>query len=242
VAFLDHDDIWHKDALRVLTQNLDGHPEMPGVHGLARRVDADGAPLGAGEDAIQNFNRRMLSLGTVVTAGRAQPTSAAMVVYDNLICTPGQALVRRKAIDAILQPAAAPFDPAAVPLDDWDFWLRITRLGDLAFVDAVVIDWRRHDAAGSHDTRRMSAAGMRIRKRLVAGDLPADLRETAEWRYARLVVTEKRREARDQWRESLSAFGNGRFRQGAALCASAAGRYAQYLSLRVRPQKVRRTP
>lgn len=205
--FLDHDDVLKPDALECLLAALDKTPSAVAAHGLARKIDSEGKPLGEGDSAIQNFQRKKLVEGRVVNAARDEPTTAAMVVYDNLIPTPGVAIIRRSAINRLLESGRPLFDPVAAPLDDWDFWLRLTRLGDMAFLDRVVLEWRRHDQAGSQDTAAMSAAGLRIRERLVAENLPADLAEVASFRYHRLLATERRRAAR-------KALGSGDFTGG----------------------------
>jgi glycosyltransferase involved in cell wall biosynthesis len=195
--FLDHDDVLEPDALEKLLEALKSAPEAVAAHGLARKVDANGKPIGEGEDAIQNYHRRKLIEGRVVTVGRSEPTTAAMVVYDNLICTPGVALIRCDALRRLTGEDKSFFDPATVPLDDWDFWLRLTRLGDIAFLDRVVLNWRRHEAAGSQNEEAMCAASLRIREKLVSEKLSPELAEVAAHRYRRLLATNRRRAARE---------------------------------------------
>lgn len=218
VMLLDHDDMLRPNALELLRAVLSDAPEAVGAHGLARKVDAGHSlpspSLQEGSYRIQNFDRRKLVDGKVTVASRKEPTTAAMVVFDNLIPTPGVALLRRSTIDA-LGAAGEVFDPAAAPLDDWDFWLRVTRLGNLAFVDETVLDWRRHEAAGSQNVAAMSAAEMRIRERLLAQDLPADLAEVARHRYEKLLATTRRRAARERWSSARTELRSGKI--GAAL-------------------------
>ncbi|HEX5322178.1 MAG TPA: glycosyltransferase family A protein [Capsulimonadaceae bacterium] len=196
VLFLDHDDVLETNALEALTSTLEGTSGMMAAHGLARKIDAHGNPIGEGEAAIQNYHRRKLVNGQVMKAGRFEPTTAAMIVFDNLICTPGVALIRRETIEQLTRNEQV-FDPGCVPLDDWDFWLRLTRLGDIAFLDRVVLGWRRHEAAGSHNEAAMSAASLRIRERLVNEPLPPELAGIAAYRYKRLLATNRRRAARE---------------------------------------------
>jgi GT2 family glycosyltransferase len=216
VALLDHDDIWAPDALGMLCRALEADPTAVGAHGLARKIDIDGRPLGDGPAAIQNYERRVLQAGKAAKVARNAPTTSAVMIYDNVICTPGAAVVRRSALRQIGEPA---FNAALAPLDDWDFWLRLTAVGHLTYVDRLVIDWRRHAAAGSQDAAAMRAAEMRIRELLVATDLPPDLREIAEARHRKLVATNARREARDAWRQDRHADG--------------VRGYARYLGLRL---------
>jgi glycosyltransferase involved in cell wall biosynthesis len=234
VMFLDHDDILRPHALATLLPFLAAHPDTVGAHGLARKVDKDGRPLGEGEHGIQNYNRRKLEAGQTVIADRKEPTTAAMLVFDNLIPTPGVALLRRATIDLLIadSPAGELFDPASAPLDDWDFWLRVTRLGDLAFVDETVLDWRRHEAAGSQNIAAMSAAEMRIREKLIRQNLPADLAEVAEHRYRKLLVTTRRRAARDQWATAGKHLRSGRIGAGLSAWSGGMRSYVDYLRSR----------
>jgi len=222
IMLLDHDDLLQPDALKVLRTVLTGNSRLVGAHGLAQKLGEQGA------EGIQNFERRKLVNGNVVNAGRQEPTTAAMVVFDNLIPTPGVALLRRSTIDAVAVNGDV-FDQSAAPLDDWDFWLRVTQLGDLAFIDESVLLWRRHDAAGSTNIAAMSAAEMRIRQRLIAQDLPAELAEVAQYRYRKLLVTSKRRAARDEWKSARSSFRSGQVGAGLSAWSRGVGEYVGYL-------------
>jgi glycosyltransferase involved in cell wall biosynthesis len=257
VAFLDHDDVWTADALAILRSAVESNPGAVAAHGLARKVDALGKATGEDVAAIQHNDRRMLVDGRVVKAARAEPTTAAMVVYDNLICTPGVVLIRRTALDQLTISRTHPgsflsappetggvgvsegtaervgclFDPDYAPLDDWNFWLRLTRIGDIAFIDRVVLNWRRHEAAGSTDIAAMSAAELRIRERLIAAELPIELRQVAEDRYRKLLATRQRRSAQGHWKSARAHFGAGRVGAGASAWANGMRAYFRYLSL-----------
>ena len=232
LLFLDHDDTLQGDAIDCLVRAVNSSPGAVGAHGLAQKVDTLGQPIGEGQAAIQNYKRRKLVDGKIVTAGRQEPTTAAMLVYDNVICTPGQVLVRRADAEKVLRSDHELFDPTAVPLDDWDFWLRLTRFGDLAYVDRVVLDWRRHEKAGSTDNRAMSAAEMRIRKQLIESDLPAELASVANFRYRHLLRTEQRRAARAALGSAGDRLSLRDIRGGAGSLGLALRHYASYLGLR----------
>jgi len=225
VMLLDHDDLLQPDALNVLRSALAGNSRATGVHGLAQKLGEQGA------EGIQNFERRKLVDGKVVNADRKEPTTAAMVVFDNLIPTPGVALLRRSTIDA-LSANGDLFDQSAAPLDDWDFWLRVTQLGDILFFDEVVLRWRRHEAAGSTNIAAMSAAERRIRQRLIKQDLPPELAEVANYRYRKLLVTSKRRAARDEWKSARSSFRSGKVGAGLSAWSRGVGEYVGYLRSR----------
>jgi hypothetical protein len=70
---------------------------------------------------------------------RERPTGFANLAFSN--CIPiGSALVRSAAFDR-----AGPFDLRAVPADDYDMWLRLSRIGGFTFLDEVVMEYRRGD-------------------------------------------------------------------------------------------------
>ena len=229
VMLLDHDDMLRPYALNSLLTLLKYNHQAVGAHGLAQKLGPHG-PI-HGVEGIQNFERRKLVNGKVVNADRKEPTTAAMVVFDNLIPTPGVALLRRSTIEALSNNGNV-FDQSAAPLDDWDFWLRATQLGDLIFFDETVLRWRRHEAAGSTNIAAMSAAEMRIRQRLIAQDLPAEIAGVAHYRYRKLLVTTKRRAARDHWKLAQSRFKDGKVGEGLSAWSKGVSEYVGYLSTR----------
>jgi len=71
-------------------------------------------------------------------------------------------------------------EPATVPADDWDLNLRLARRGDLAFVDRVVLNWRRHPGAQANMVRGYRWANLTVRRRTVqARDNTPQQREIA---------------------------------------------------------------
>jgi len=160
VTFFDHDDVWEPDALKSLVAALEAHPECPAAHGVARCIDSDGAFF-PGDDHADNMRRRSAVLnGRVVPIPRKAPTGFGAILIQNYITTPGTSLVRRWAFEAV-----GGFEPSAVPCDDWDMNLRLSRLGDFAFVDEIVLNWRRHPQATSNLTSRWRTAYMITRHR-----------------------------------------------------------------------------
>ena len=49
------------------------------------------------------------------------------------------------------------FDLTLPGADDWDMWFRLTQNGYLAYVDRIILDYRRHPGNVSMQTERMSA-------------------------------------------------------------------------------------
>ena len=74
------------------------------------------------------------------------------MVVANWISTPGQAVVRRSAFEAV--GGFSESVPRAV--EDWDLWLRLAAIGPIGFVDEVLLDWRQHGGSLSNDGRIMA--------------------------------------------------------------------------------------
>jgi glycosyltransferase involved in cell wall biosynthesis len=189
VAFLDHDDRWLPEALAILTGALAAAPpEIVGAHGVARFMAEDGTPIRVGQLEADLRSRRGVSGGRVVEWPIDGPTTFANLAFSS--CIPmGTAVVRRAAIDAV-----GVFDPRATPADDYDMWLRLSRRGDFAFVDALVMEYRQHakptwrrprgvgqgapyvrrktifSAENSHDQAKDAADGFRACEREMVAD------------------------------------------------------------------------
>ncbi len=139
VAFLDHDDRWLPGTLAALTQALESSSDRcVGAHGIARFIDETGTPVRVGELEADLRRRRGVHRRRLMESPIEAPTTFAHLVFS--CCIPvGTVLVRRAALDRV-----GWFDERAVPADDYDMWLRLSRLGDFAFIDEVVMEYRRH--------------------------------------------------------------------------------------------------
>ena len=163
VIFLDNDDTWEPDALRLLIEALEAHPEYPAAHGLARAIDPQGKQF-PGDDLAQSMaHRREVRDGRIVDAPPDSPTTFEALLVENFPVTPGTMLVRRSICDAL-----GGYVHEAVPCDDWDMNLRIARRGGIALVNRVILNWRRHPGAASHTTRRWRHAHLFVRRRTIA--------------------------------------------------------------------------
>ena len=162
ITFFDHDDIWEPDALARLVQALEVNRECVAAHGLAQCI------LGTGEryafdDHAERTRKRMAVVGDrVVALPLTAPTTFGAVLIENYITTPGTSIVRRRVMEDV-----GPFESSTEPCDDWDMNLRISRRGDYAFVNHVVLNWRRHDAAASQVSKRWRQAFIAARARSI---------------------------------------------------------------------------
>jgi glycosyltransferase involved in cell wall biosynthesis len=196
ITFLDHDDVWERDTLEVLVDTLDAHPEAVAVNGLSRIVDDRGEPCEPGKLEVWG-RRRCGVVGNRLAAWPVHaPTTLAVLAYRNFIYTPGQVLIRRTALETV-----GPFDPSASPCDDWDMWLRLSQHGPIAFVDRVVLNWRRHANNAGRQIELMAVKMAYVRRKLLtAPQFREDARRVAlvaNRLWGRTLFSERVRRAKE---------------------------------------------
>jgi glycosyltransferase involved in cell wall biosynthesis len=162
VVFLDSDDTWTPDALEVLVRAVDTHPSCPAAHALARATDMAGHLIDGGELEQHMRRRQRWDNGTLVDVSVASPTQFAAIIVHNWMVTPGTSIIRRSALSLL-----GNLDPSTSPADDWDLNVRLARLGDIAFVDRVVLNWRRHPDSLANTSRRWRLACFQVRKQSI---------------------------------------------------------------------------
>jgi glycosyltransferase involved in cell wall biosynthesis len=190
VCFLDQDDVWEPDTLNTFQQVLNASPQSVGVHGLATYIGADGGRVRTGELEKMGRGRRGFRGARLVKWSLAEPTTFEVLAFFNHLCTPGVAAFRREALAA-----AGPFVQALAPCDDWDLYLRLTRMGPIAFVNKVVIGWRQHGDNVSADERHMAESVDQLRRHyLTLPDLTDHERRMMElgYNYQHLCAVRKR--------------------------------------------------
>ena len=207
VIFLDSDDTWEPDALQLLIEALEAHPECPAAHGLARAIDPQGQQFPGDNLAQYMANRREVRDGRVVDVPPGAPTTFESLLVENFPVTPGTMLMRRSTWDAL-----GGYLPEAVPCEDWDMNLRIARRGGIALVDRVILNWRRHPAAISFTSPRWRQAYLHVRRRTIASpDNDARQRATAINAFGIIC--------RDGWAQVARHLLAGRVVQGARALA-----------------------
>ncbi|HVS85370.1 MAG TPA: glycosyltransferase [Gaiellaceae bacterium] len=141
VTFMDADDVWLPHALATLLERLERSDRFVGSHGLAELIDAEGRRFAPGVYAERGRTRLGLAGRRLVRWPLDRPTTFDVLVNGNVLFPPGLLLARRRAYEL-----AGPFDESLPVAEDWDMLIRLSRLGDLAFVDDVILEYRRHDA------------------------------------------------------------------------------------------------
>jgi glycosyltransferase involved in cell wall biosynthesis len=162
LAFLDADDCWDPDRLRLQLEVLGRFPEADAVVCATRVVDADRRPLGV-----------------------IQPDSRA-TVEDLLLCratvvsTSSNLLIRRSAFEEI-----GGFDERLSTSADWALTLRLLERGTLISLQEPLVEYRRHGSNMSADVARFER-DMLAAYDAVFADPPVGVRPLRRRAYANL--------------------------------------------------------
>lgn len=140
VSFMDSDDVWLPHALEILLRAATGSDRAVGSHGLGEFIDASGARIDPGVWAEAGRNRIGVEGRRLVRWPLDRPTSYAVLINGNRTFPPGLVLARRSAYER-----AGPFDESLNGPEDWDMLIRLSRAGDLEFVNDVILEYRRHE-------------------------------------------------------------------------------------------------
>jgi glycosyltransferase involved in cell wall biosynthesis len=156
ITFMDSDDYWRPEALGILVEALEKTPELIGVHGLGEFIDSEGRLLDDG--AFEAFGRRRLGYrnGAIEEWPLEAPTCFATLCWAGTVYPPGLLMVRRTAYEA-----AGLFDESMRFCEDWDMVVRLSRYGELGFLNRVIIQYRRH---ASNATRDLAANSYAVRR------------------------------------------------------------------------------
>lgn len=139
VAILDDDDLWPPDRLSWQFETLSQHSEAVVVYGQVEFV-LDGKSLGL-------HPMGPAPCGDVFDA----------FLGNGWIQSPGQALIRRRALERI-----GGFDAGIWGTDDWDLWLRLSQQGEFCYCPRVSLRYRLHENNASRNFLRMYHNGLRV--------------------------------------------------------------------------------
>lgn len=148
IALLDDDDLWPSDKLEWQVGALRVHSEAAVVYGRPETINAAGEPV----TALDGHGEPLWLLS---------PGPGGDVwerfVERNRIISPGQCLIRRGALLAVVSggTADAPFDAMLGGCDDWDLWLRLAENHPFLSVDRVALRYRMHSSNASRDLLHM---------------------------------------------------------------------------------------
>jgi glycosyltransferase involved in cell wall biosynthesis len=189
LTFMDADDLWTPDALERLVAAAQAGDGAIGAHGLAEFVDEAGAPLTPGVFPALGRARLGCRGGWPRRVDPAQPTRFEHVVTQSILFPPGVMVARASAYRAV-----GPFDERMRYAEDWDITIRLTRVGDLAFLDDVVLGYRRHGAnLGASSGVPKAASAVRRKAYYSADNSPDEQRIVRDaWRAAQVIDARSR--------------------------------------------------
>ena len=139
VAFLDHDDRWHPDKLRLQLELMQQRPEVGVVYSLWQQVSEDG-------EIIPGHEARQVEADWNLPEGEIFFT----LIKRNFLISMSVPLVRTALVREV-----GGFDPATVPCDDYDLWLRLSRKTQFAYVREVLVFYQYHQNQQSRDEVKM---------------------------------------------------------------------------------------
>jgi len=128
IAFLDHDDHWLPTKLEAQLAAFQQHPHAGVVYCLWREVDESGHALPDEEQTTRQAWWRPAS-GNVFN----------WLFARNPIISMSVPLIRREMLEKV-----GGFDPATVPSDDHDLWLRLARCCEFACVPHELVLYTHH--------------------------------------------------------------------------------------------------
>jgi glycosyltransferase involved in cell wall biosynthesis len=143
LSFPDADDVWRADALKTLVEaasSLGG----AGAHALGDQIDARGRPyrpgsfIEFGRDRVVSKRLRRYSVPL------DRPSTFESLVHSCTVYPPGLWLVSQSVFGLV-----GGFDNWFQNFEDWDLVIRSSRLGDFAFVNKVIVDYRAHPTQAS---------------------------------------------------------------------------------------------
>ncbi len=141
LALLDDDDLWPPDKLDWQVRALDARPCAVLVYGFMETF---------GDQVGEVFPRQDAPEGAV----------HHRLLERNWIRSPGQALIRTAALRA-----AGGFDATLWGADDWDLYLRLSRLGEFTYERRRALWYRTHPDGASRAAARLYRSSCRVQAR-----------------------------------------------------------------------------
>jgi glycosyltransferase involved in cell wall biosynthesis len=138
ITVMDADDVWLPHALEALVCRLRARPDCIGAHGLGEFIDSAGQPFDTNAFSAYGRSRRSGRSGRLRDWPVDGDTTFETIVTSSTVFPPGLLLMRRSAYSSI-----GGYDPQSVE-GDWDLLIRASRHGPLAYIDDVIILYRRH--------------------------------------------------------------------------------------------------
>ena len=152
VAFLDSDDLWDTLFLEKMVRALDVRPGADFAY-------CDYALLGDGG---------LVRAAYLPVEHKLHGNIWAALLGSDFLCV-GAVLFRRERCDSLR------FDPSLAVSEDWDFWLRLARTAQAAYVDEPLLRVRVNPSGASRDPALLYTCNLQVLANL-RRDFPEDTR------------------------------------------------------------------
>ena len=139
IAFLDADDVWFPGKLEAQVRYFDAHPDVGVVFGKFIRWPA--LP-GGGFSPASSLSKH------VSPSAKAEPARSGWLytrLLDGLLVGMNTAVVRRSVYESI-----GGFNESMRQGEDYDFWLRASRIAEMHSLNESVALYRIHDSSAMH--------------------------------------------------------------------------------------------
>jgi glycosyltransferase involved in cell wall biosynthesis len=130
VCFLDADDCFTPGGLETMYRRITGYPDAVGVYGGVLYFDG---------------NSRAADFSSKYRSDEPAVTKLDSIIQGHLIDTTGAVLFRRSKLTT-----SGLFDESIRIGEDWELYVRISRLGNFHAVNRPVLKYRVHDRSAMH--------------------------------------------------------------------------------------------
>jgi len=152
LAFLDSDDLWLPEKVSLQVARLDAEPEVGLVYAETLLFD-DSTPATLTPHSYWASH----------PSGKILP----WLVRQNVIPSPTP-MVRRELFERV-----GLFDETLSACEDWDMWIRIGRVCEIAYVNRVLAKYRQHRENMSLDSDRLMMNGLRVLEKAFSAPDPS---------------------------------------------------------------------
>lgn len=145
IAFLDQDDLWLTDKLKIQVEYLRGNPKIGLLHGNISYIDKDGLPL---------------------------PPNPGLLIGASGMCFRDLFLINRIATLTVLVKCeciqkVGLFDESIRFCDDYALWLRIAKYFPVGYIDQCLSLYRMHESSTSQDIIGHKANNLKVLKKIL---------------------------------------------------------------------------
>lgn len=161
LMFLDQDDVLLPDSFSDLLECLRLNPTSAAAVGCIQPIDVSGEPIPESSWLTRSTTWHIEKYGQ----DSFHSVSTRELMYACSIATPGCCLVKVQAYSQLNG-----FDATLEMCEDWDFWLRLSVIGNLRRISNSTIRYRYHDnnTHKSYNARKYALARDKTRMRFLA--------------------------------------------------------------------------